>query len=68
MLERVGWGGGRNTSLAAQRSGSVIKTAVSGGPGVIGIVNVGELLGEAESSVSLCKAHRHLGSTRFMPG
>lgn len=30
----------RDTLLAAQRSGSVIKTAVSGGLGVIGIVNV----------------------------
>ncbi len=29
-----------DTLLAAQRSGSVIKTAVSGGLGVIGIVNV----------------------------
>ena len=33
-------GGAGDTLLAAQRSGSVIKTAVSGGLGVIGIVNV----------------------------
>lgn len=32
--------GAGDTLLAAQRSGSVIKTAVSGGLGVIGIVNV----------------------------
>lgn len=64
---KVGGGGLQNTLLAAERSGSVIKTAVSGGPGVIGIVNVGELLGEAESSASLCKAHRHIGNTRFIP-
>lgn len=45
-----------NTSLAAQRSGSVIKTAVSGGLGVIGIVNVESSWGRRRGA-RLCVKH-----------
>lgn len=45
-----------DTLLAAQRSGSVIKTAVSGGLGVIGIVNVESSWGRLRR-VSLCVKH-----------
>lgn len=43
--------------LAAQRSGLVIKTAVSGGLGVIGIVNVESSWGRLREGVCLCVKH-----------
>lgn len=48
--------GSGDTLLAAQRSGSVIKTAVSGGLGVIGIVNVESSWGRLRR-VCLCVKH-----------